>query len=274
MNYGQSSYAALILTRLIDGPAVGLELDRLDPSAGRPTYTLRGNQDSYNDYADGGIDTTPSPIRGDHRHQLGSLRERGYVITEQPLPGATYDTLVTLDGRSQLPRRAFGDLAPITHPAADQLAGTPEERVLGFLTAAGPTGAWRTQLLAWETETETEARRSGAATMYHDEVFGAIVSGLRAHGYDIREWGESGSGQTRWGLVATPDLPLIPAERPTPKAPAEYLGIAELAERMGVTASTVRAYRSRGQLPDPDITLGQSPGWESATIEAWLRTRR
>lgn len=259
------TYADLILTRLIDGPAVGYELDRLDPDASSTTYRLRDNQDSYSDYADGGIDAmTRGPIRGKHRMQLSTLRARGYVITEQPLPGVTYDTLVTLDGRSQMPHRAGHDLGPIEHPTAEQLAGTPEDRVLGFLTAAGPTGAWTTQQMAWQIPGET---RAGGG-------FRGIVRALREQGYDIREWGEPGSGQTRWGLVATPDQPLLPAERPEPSGPAEYLGIAEVAERMGVTAATVRSYRSRGQLPEPDVKLGQSPGWQPSTIEAWLRSRR
>lgn len=64
---------------------------------------------------------------------------------------------------------------------------------------------------------------------------------------------------------------------------ADYLDIAAVARLAGVSPSTIRSYRAldgreeRAHLPrlmpEPDITLGQSPGWLPATIDAWLAAR-
>lgn len=51
---------------------------------------------------------------------------------------------------------------------------------------------------------------------------------------------------------------------------ADLLDISAVARRRGVTTSTIRAYLSRGQMPAPDIRLGQTPGWLPQTIDAWL----
>lgn len=52
-----------------------------------------------------------------------------------------------------------------------------------------------------------------------------------------------------------------------------YMTIAQVAERLGVTADTVSAYKHRGQMPAPDATVGQSPLWLVQTIEDWIPTR-
>ena len=64
---------------------------------------------------------------------------------------------------------------------------------------------------------------------------------------------------------------------------AEYLSISEVAALAGVTPATLRSYlartparRARGLpplVPDPDVRLGQSPGWEPETVQAWLECR-
>lgn len=58
--------------------------------------------------------------------------------------------------------------------------------------------------------------------------------------------------------------------------PDDYLDVVGVARMLGVSASTLRAYRSRGQLgfPEPDITVGGRPGWKPSTIEKWNAARR
>jgi len=52
-----------------------------------------------------------------------------------------------------------------------------------------------------------------------------------------------------------------------------YLSTADLAERLGVKVETVRIYKTRGTLPDPDAYVGQSPLWRTETIDAWQAAR-
>ena len=40
----------------------------------------------------------------------------------------------------------------------------------------------------------------------------------------------------------------------------------DLAERWGVKYSTLRQWRHRGKLPEPDKTYGQMPVWNEETI--------
>lgn len=69
-------------------------------------------------------------------------------------------------------------------------------------------------------------------------------------------------------------------------AKSKYMGYREIAERTGVSALTLRnsymtrARRNRrngtpkpGDLPEPDITIGLSPGWLPETVEAWIAAR-
>jgi predicted DNA-binding transcriptional regulator AlpA len=50
------------------------------------------------------------------------------------------------------------------------------------------------------------------------------------------------------------------------------LSTAEVAETAGLAESSVRTYRTRGQLPAPDATIGNIPGWLPETIEPWAAT--
>lgn len=52
-----------------------------------------------------------------------------------------------------------------------------------------------------------------------------------------------------------------------------YLSLADIAERAGVEANTMRTYRSQGRLPEPDAMTGPTPGWLPETIEQWLTNR-
>lgn len=64
------------------------------------------------------------------------------------------------------------------------------------------------------------------------------------------------------------------AQYAEPTPPTYYLSLEGFARRIGVTTSTIKSYRSRGQLPEPDITLGGSPGWSLDTADAYQRDRR
>lgn len=49
------------------------------------------------------------------------------------------------------------------------------------------------------------------------------------------------------------------------------VGLAEIAERLGVARSTVDQWRTRGVLPEPSWTVGGRPAWEWDTVEQWAR---
>lgn len=49
------------------------------------------------------------------------------------------------------------------------------------------------------------------------------------------------------------------------------VGLQEIAELLGVTRSTVDAWRSRGVLPTPEWTVGGRPAWSLGSIERWAR---
>lgn len=49
---------------------------------------------------------------------------------------------------------------------------------------------------------------------------------------------------------------------------------ADLAERTGITAATLRVWHLRGKLPAPDYTIGQSPAWKPETVAEWIETVR
>lgn len=65
-----------------------------------------------------------------------------------------------------------------------------------------------------------------------------------------------------------------PAEgRVTPDPDADYWSIEDVAAFLGVSAATVRTYRSRdrGELPPEDKKFGRSPVWKPATIIGFSR---
>lgn len=51
------------------------------------------------------------------------------------------------------------------------------------------------------------------------------------------------------------------------------LGYREIAELSGVGEATLRNYRRRGYLPEPDVMLADRPRWRSATVQKWMRLR-
>jgi predicted DNA-binding transcriptional regulator AlpA len=48
-----------------------------------------------------------------------------------------------------------------------------------------------------------------------------------------------------------------------------YLGIAEAAQRLGISPHTLKAYA----LPPADVMIGRIRGWLPDTIDAWNRAR-
>ena len=56
-------------------------------------------------------------------------------------------------------------------------------------------------------------------------------------------------------------------------SPDDRLITAHVAALAGITEDSVREYRRRGTIPEPDFYVGRTPVWERSTIERWLRTR-
>ncbi|MFC7331400.1 helix-turn-helix transcriptional regulator [Marinactinospora rubrisoli] len=48
----------------------------------------------------------------------------------------------------------------------------------------------------------------------------------------------------------------------------------DIAGLIGVKLETVHRYRVRGDLPEPDGRMGNSPVWRKETIDAWIASRR
>ena len=49
----------------------------------------------------------------------------------------------------------------------------------------------------------------------------------------------------------------------------EYLGVKQVAERLGVTPGGLLNLR----LPEPDVRIGRTRGWSEETIDAWNAAR-
>lgn len=52
-----------------------------------------------------------------------------------------------------------------------------------------------------------------------------------------------------------------------------YLSRGEIAERLGITLSTVKSYDQKGYLPAADAQVGRNFGWLPETIDAWMESR-
>jgi DNA-binding transcriptional MerR regulator len=48
-----------------------------------------------------------------------------------------------------------------------------------------------------------------------------------------------------------------------------YLTATEVAAQLGLSPSTITAYRARGKMPAPDIQYGRTPLWTPETIRKW-----
>ncbi len=49
------------------------------------------------------------------------------------------------------------------------------------------------------------------------------------------------------------------------------VGVAEIAERLGVRPQTAQVWRYRKLLPDPAYVVSGQPAWDWSTIEKWAR---
>lgn len=60
----------------------------------------------------------------------------------------------------------------------------------------------------------------------------------------------------------------------------EYYSSEDFAAHHGLDAGTIRGYRNRGYLPEPDVVIGVDPekrrhyGWKRETVENWERPGR
>lgn len=50
------------------------------------------------------------------------------------------------------------------------------------------------------------------------------------------------------------------------------VGLAEIAERLGVRRQTANAWRHRGLLPEPRWTVSGAPAWNWSDVEVWALT--
>lgn len=53
------------------------------------------------------------------------------------------------------------------------------------------------------------------------------------------------------------------------EAPDEFVGLKDIATRLGVQAKTPQKWQARGLLPEPTTVVGGRPIWRWGVIEAW-----
>ena len=58
---------------------------------------------------------------------------------------------------------------------------------------------------------------------------------------------------------------------PRLRRPTTLIDMAAIADMLRVEKATVRMWRTRGLLPEPDYGLAMGPVWWSTTIEAWAK---
>ena len=59
-----------------------------------------------------------------------------------------------------------------------------------------------------------------------------------------------------------------------PDPESEWWTTSDVASYLGLKVATVSAYRARGQMPDPDATIGRTHVWKPDRIIAWHETRK
>ena len=56
-------------------------------------------------------------------------------------------------------------------------------------------------------------------------------------------------------------------------APKELWSYNQISDHTGITAATLRVWRTRGHLPAPDFTVGEYLIWKPDTIKQWWTQR-
>lgn len=62
-------------------------------------------------------------------------------------------------------------------------------------------------------------------------------------------------------------------DKATPDPAAEWWTTSDIASYLGIRVATVSTYRSRGQMPEPDLTVGRTHMWRPSRIIEWHETR-
>jgi len=65
----------------------------------------------------------------------------------------------------------------------------------------------------------------------------------------------------------------VPIDQAKPDPSAEWWTTSEVAAYLGLRVATVSSYRMRGQMPEPDMTLGRTHIWHPSKIIAWHEAR-
>src|ERR1700749_624846 len=65
----------------------------------------------------------------------------------------------------------------------------------------------------------------------------------------------------------------VPINQAKPDPSMEWWTTSEVAAYLGLRVATVSAYRARGQMPEPDMTLGRTHVWHPTTIISWHENR-
>ncbi len=59
-----------------------------------------------------------------------------------------------------------------------------------------------------------------------------------------------------------------------PDPASEWWTTSDVAAYLGLRVATVSAYRTRGQMPQPDMTVGRTHVWRPYTIISWHEARK
>jgi predicted DNA-binding transcriptional regulator AlpA len=58
-----------------------------------------------------------------------------------------------------------------------------------------------------------------------------------------------------------------------PDPDAGWWTTTDVASYLGLRVATISSYRNRGQMPEPDLTIGRTPAWRPQTIIEWHGAR-
>lgn len=112
-------------------------------------------------------------------------------------------------------------------------------------------------------------------------VLGHVISPGVTQPPDLTRWSEpAGSGMARlaWYGHDLSDSPRTGTDnvhigQPEPDLSAEWWTTSDVAAYLRLQVATVSSYRMRGQMPEPDMTLGRTHVWRPSKIIAWHENR-